>query len=118
MKYSAVIFVLFFSIVTQASASGWYDAGKVTRVHTGHGNGTFANSTIYFSTINQFVVESCSSNAGYTFDENNPNAERIYSLLLSAYVSKLPVSIYVTGDCLSGRPKIDAVQFRDEGVQY
>jgi len=96
-------------------AAGWHEVGNVIRVHTGHG--TVAGA-IYFTTDTQIKNASCTSNSGYTFDENNSNSERIYSMLLAAYLSKTPISIYTTNDCLAGRPKVDAIQVKDSGVPF
>lgn len=108
-----VIEALFLIIISSnVFAQGWHDVGNVTRVHSGHGNGI-----MYLSTSTQIAVEGCTvNNAGYTYSEAATNSDKIYSLLLSAYVSKKPVTIYVTGQCLSNRSEINAVQYKDDGV--
>ena len=110
--------ILMLLLTNMCNAEGWYEVGNVTRLHTGHGNTTSVTGAIYFTTITQISNDNCASNAGYTFDENNPNSDRIYALILSAYVSKIPVSIFVTNECLGGRPKVDAVQYKDSGVPF
>jgi len=111
-KYAiAIIFYLAPQIVLSA---GWSEVGKVTRIHSGHGTGT-----MYFSTATQISNPVCPDNSsGYTFSDSSTNADKIYSLLLSAYVSKNPVSIFVTDTCLTGRPQVNAVQFKDPGVSF
>lgn len=117
MKVKYFCWVLFSAVANSSQATGWHEVGEVTRLHTGHGSGSFNNGAIYFTTKTQVNVEGC-SNKGYTFDENNENSDRIYSLILSAYLSKQPISIYVTGSCFGSRPKVDAVQYKNSGVPF
>ena len=109
-KYVISLIVLFSSSI---HAAGWYDVGKVTRVHSGHGD-----SVMYFSTESQVSNPLCSYNIGYTFSANESNTNRIYSLLMSAYISKTPVSIFVTDACILQRPQVNAIQLKDQGVAY
>jgi len=95
-----------------AHASGWYDVGKVTRVHTGHENAGVA----YFSTEIQINSVCPAQQSGYAYSTDDSNGILIYSELLTSYVKKLPISIYVTDQCLASRPQVNAVQFRDAGV--
>ena len=95
-----------------AFSAGWYEVGNVTRVHTGHDDGV-----MYFSTETQRSVSVCTNNVnGYTFSDSEGNSERIYSLLLTAYISKNPVTVFLNDTCLNGRPTTTAVQFKDSGV--
>lgn len=100
-------------ICEAAQAAGWYDVGNVTRVHSGHGDGV-----LYFSTQIQISNAAYSTNVGYTYNNADSNSKAMYSLLLSAYITKSPVSIYVTDVCFSNRPQVNAVQFKDPGVAY
>lgn len=108
------IYFLFLSVVFSleciAEPAGWYDAGKVTRVHSGHGNGTFL-----FSTEKNLNIAGCQENYGYNVKEDASNSNRIYSTLLAAYASGKPVAIYITGVCLNGRPEVNAVQIKETG---
>ncbi|WP_086932460.1 hypothetical protein [Agarilytica rhodophyticola] len=107
-KLSAIVCLALFLSTFQARAA-WHDAGKVTCVHSGHGNGPFA-----FSTEVNINIEGCSQkNFGYFVNETNSAAERMYSLILAAYMSGKSIAIATTGQCISNRPEVDAVQFKD-----
>ncbi|MPY24346.1 hypothetical protein [Shewanella sp. YLB-07] len=110
-QYGIAVILFLTSSVVQAGS--WNEVGKVTRVHSGHGDGV-----VYFTAEIQKSNATCTVNVGYSLSDNASNTDRIYSLLLSAYVSKQPVSVYLTGDFLAGRPEINAVQFKDRGVEF
>jgi len=113
VKFIVKSFFLFL-IPSVAMAGSWQEVGKVTRVHTGHGSGQ-----MYFSTEIQISVATCTNNSnGYTYADNATNSERIYSMLLSAYISKTPVSIYLNDGCLASRPSVSAVQLKDSGITH
>ncbi|MCL6270754.1 hypothetical protein M3P05_12550 [Sansalvadorimonas sp. 2012CJ34-2] len=102
--------IIFFSVSSNAYSASWENVGLVTRVHSGHGIGYFL-----FSTEKQINVNGCDNRFGYDVNENLKSSDRIYSLLLTAYTTGKPVAIYITGNCLGGRPEVNAVQFTDTG---
>lgn len=107
-KLRFIFSVIFIFSAVEINA-GWHDAGKVTRVHSGHGNGPFA-----FSTETNINISGCTEeNVGYFINESNSASDRIYSLLLAAYFTGKPIAISTTGQCISGRPEINAVQLKD-----
>ncbi|TVZ41920.1 hypothetical protein P886_1271 [Alteromonadaceae bacterium 2753L.S.0a.02] len=106
IKYILCWAIIIFPCLAYA---GWENAGKVTRVHSGHGNGPYA-----FSTEININVDGCTqNNVGYFVSETNSASERIYSLLLAAYMSGKPIAIYTTGECISSRPEVNAVQIKE-----
>ena len=105
-KYFIIIMVFLYSGLAYAGV--WHDVGKVTRVHSGHADGV-----IYFKTEIQVKTPTCNDALGYVFRDNSANTNRIYSLLLTAYVSKTPVHVYVVDACLLNIPQVNAVLFTD-----
>jgi len=95
-------------LVSPTVFAGWADVGSVTRVHSGHNNGT----VFAFSTETMINVAGCTSDRGYFVSEDSNSSNRIYSLLLTAYTTGEQVAIYTTGGCLEGRPEVNAVQFK------
>jgi hypothetical protein len=96
-----------------AALADWYDVGKVTRIHTGHGTAEYGKYFL-FSTARQIQVPGCDNNYGYMVDENITSANRIYSTLLMAYASGKEIAIFTTGRCAPGnRPEVNAIQIRD-----
>lgn len=97
-------------VLPNVTYAGWEKAGKVTRVHSGHGD----NSAYAFSTEVNINLDGCEGkNVGYFVAEGSGASDRIYSLLLAAYLSGKPVAIYITGQCILSRPEVNAVQFTD-----
>jgi len=92
---------------------GWFDAGLVTRIHSGDVGG----HVYAFSTVAQYSVTSCGDNIhGYfVTDDASGSAKRIYATLLLAYSMNKNISIYLTGACPSGRPEVGAVEIKDVG---
>lgn len=111
MRYFLLGSLILTVISSPASAGspGWFDAGKITRIHSGHGDGAFLFST----EINLSVAGCPATTLGYVVKENASNSSRIYSTLLAAYMAQKPVSVYVTGACLIERPEINAVQLKE-----
>lgn len=111
MKKLFIPFVFLLSATVQALPAGWYDAGKVTRVHSGHGG----NTIFLFSTEKNLGIDvaGCFNSFGYMVKETGTNSNRIYSLLLTAYTSGKPVAIYLTGSCIETRPEVNAVQITE-----
>lgn len=104
-----LLVLVLLSTAANAAFSGWADAGKVTRVHSGHGNG----GSWAFTTEKHIAVEGCENRFGYFAKPNQDNTDRMYSLLLAAYIANKPVAVFTTGSCLNGRPEVNAVQFKD-----
>jgi hypothetical protein len=98
-------------IVTNALGD-WNDAGKVTRIHSGHGDLAYGK-TFAFSTAVHISVADCNNTAGYFVNEDLTSASRIYATLLLAYATEKQISIYTTGKCLDNRPEVNAVQIKD-----
>lgn len=106
LYYFCLVFLLSVGVVQAA----WHEVGKVTRVNSGHEAGP-----LYFTTEIQITTPGC-LNVGYTVKEETQNSNRVYSLLLTAYVIQKDVVIFVREGCLAGRPEVDAVQMKDPGV--
>jgi hypothetical protein len=106
--YSCLVGV-FIAAEASAGSPGWFDAGKVTRLHTGHGDGSFL-----FSTEVNIAVSGCpATTLGYLVKDTASNGNRIYSTLMAAYMAQKPVSIYVTGQCIIERPEVGAIQIKE-----
>jgi hypothetical protein len=106
---SLLAFCVLASAVSHAfSASGWQRAGKVTRIHSGHHAGE-----ILFSTHVQHAAGCTSDSHGYWVTNDAESTRRIYSLLVLAHATGKDVSIHLTGACVNGRPRVDAVQIND-----
>jgi uncharacterized membrane protein len=103
--FLALSFALAFS---SAAYGGWADAGQVTRIHSGHGDGGF-----YFSTSLTATVAGCDNTVGYYVNEKLTNANRIYSILMYAHAAGKDVAIYTTGLCAAGRPDVNAVEIKE-----
>ena len=95
-------------IISSATLADWHDAGKVTRLHSGHGTGIW-----FFSTEKHAHVEGCDNSYGYNVSSTKDNSERQYSLLMAAYMAGEPVAVATTGECLEGRPQVNGVQIRE-----
>jgi hypothetical protein len=110
MRRLIVSCALWLSIISNVSAApaSWVDAGKITRIHSGHGTGSFL-----FSTEVNVKVQGCNDGLGYVVKDDATNSNRIYTILLAAYASGKPVSIYVSGLCIMERPEVNAVQIRE-----
>lgn len=94
---------------TAHAVQGWFRAGKVTRIHTGHNGGQI----LLFSTETQWGA-GCGDDAhGYHVGNDSESARRIYSTLMLAYALNKNVSVFMTGSCISGRPAVDAIQIND-----
>lgn len=107
------IFLAAWMIVFSAHASanqGWFQAGKVTRLHSGHSAAIFL-----FSTEKQLSAgPDCGDNShGYMVTNDAESGRKIYATLLLAYSMGKNVSIFLTGDCANGRPTVNAVQIND-----
>ncbi len=99
-----------FSLPAQAD---WQNAGKVTRIHTGHGTPEYGPYFL-FSTSTKIQVTGCENNYGYIVNETITSADRIYSTLLMAYASGKEVAIFTTGRCsAANRPEVNAIQIKD-----
>lgn len=90
----------------------WYDAGRVTRVHSGHADDANAGA-FAFSTETEFALSECVGSSGYFVPDSSRAAQRIYATLLMAQAQAKLVAIALTGQCLRGRPEVTAVQIKD-----
>lgn len=96
-----------------AAYADWQNAGKVTRVHTGHGT-TEHGPYFLFSTSTKIQVAGCENSYGYVVNETITSADRIYSTLLMAYASGKDIAIFTTGRCSAGnRPEVNAIQIKE-----
>jgi hypothetical protein len=99
----------FIAIEAWAGSPSWVNVGKVTRLHTGHGDGIFL-----FSTEANVTTTGCpATNLGYVVRDAASNSNRLYSTLMAAYMAQKPISIYVTGQCIIERPEVGAIQITE-----
>lgn len=105
-----LILPVLFSMLSFHVSAGWKNVGKVTRLHSGHSGSVWAFST----KIQAHTVQGCTTkNQGYFVNGDLEHSERMYSLLMAAYMSGKDVAIYTTDNCLHGRPEVNAVQIKE-----
>lgn len=113
MKFRAkLMHIALFGFLSATSQAEWIEGGLVTKVHVGGPNGP-----MYFSAVT-VKNSGCPGSHQYAFVHNASNSQAMYSLLLAAYISQKPISVSVTGECLSGFPKVDSVQLKNTNIPH
>ena len=108
-----LVFIFFFLVSLSIRANaGWVDGGKVTKIHSGH-----SEDVLYFNTEVQHEIAGC-NNSTYIYVGIGKHGDRMLSVLLAAYLSQKPVSIYLVGGCLHAQPEVNAVQMKESNLPY
>ncbi|KZN54486.1 hypothetical protein N474_01845 [Pseudoalteromonas luteoviolacea CPMOR-2] len=104
MKVFKFLIVLAFSFVSQAYAIG-VESAKVLTIQT------YTNGTVAVTTDKQhFGPSSCNSKAKYIVPATDKGLANTLSVLLTAKVASMPVTIYLHDSvCSSGYPMITSI---------
>ncbi|WXG53368.1 MAG: thrombospondin type-1 domain-containing protein [Candidatus Sedimenticola sp. (ex Thyasira tokunagai)] len=112
-SFVSLLFLLFFEI--SASHAGWSEEGIISHLSIHSGNAIFASLSSLSASDTQAACSTTNNAGQFGFGLGELYSQPLLSMLLSADMASRPVSVFLTGECIQGRPQINGLKIVDEG---
>ncbi|MEJ1383445.1 MAG: thrombospondin type-1 domain-containing protein, partial [Candidatus Sedimenticola sp. (ex Thyasira tokunagai)] len=112
-SFVSLLFLLFFEI--SASHAGWSEEGIISHLSIHSGNAIFASLSSLSASDTQAACSTTNNAGQFGFGLRELYSQQLFSMLLSADMASRPVKVFLTGECIQGRPQINGLKIVDEG---